>query len=126
MKATKRLSDTRAGRVRERITGAMGKKRALEVEGQVDGGQVEPVRPDFSDLLVDRVLDQLDLASLASKLAPDLARKLASMIQLDALGDRVFEKLADRLANDPIIPEAIVVQVSRLMGENIAFDSPPP
>jgi len=104
----------------------MGTKRALEVEGQVDVGQVEPVRPDFSDLLVDRVLGQLDLASLASKLAPDLARKLAGMIQLDALGDRAFEKLADRLAHDPIITDAIVVQLSRIMGASISVDSPMP
>ena len=103
----------------------MGKKRALEPEGQVDTGKIEP-GPGFNELLADRVLGQLDLASLASKLAPDLAARLAGTIQLDALSDRAFEKLADRLANDPIITEAIVVQLSKLMGANISVDSPMP
>ena len=99
----------------------MGKKRALESEGQVDSGKAEPGR--INDLLADKVLDQLDMASLASKLAPDLAERLAQTIQLDALGDLVLQKLAARLANDPIIVGAIV---SRVMGENIASDSPLP
>ena len=90
----------------------MGKKRALE---EVDVGKVEPGRPDFNDLLADKVLDQLDLTSLASKLAPDLAARLAQTIQLDALGDLVFEKLASRLANDPIIAEAVAAQLASLM-----------
>jgi len=93
----------------------MAKKRALEPDGQVDAGKVEPGKPDFNDLLADRVLGQLDLASLASKLAPDLAARLAGTIQLDALGDLVFEKLADRLASDPIIVEAVALQLSRIM-----------
>ena len=100
----------------------MGKKRALE-EGQVDSGKIES-GPGFNELLADKVLGQLDLALLASKLAPDLAARLAGMIQLDALGDRVFEKLADRLANDPVIMEAVAVQLSNLMGGKIVGDSP--
>ena len=101
----------------------MGKKRALEPEGQVDAGKHAP---GFSDLLADKVLDQLDLVALASKLAPDLAARLAGTIELEALSERVFEKLADRLANDPIVMEALAVQLSRLMGENIASDYPLP
>ena len=99
----------------------MAKKRALEPEGKV-----EPGKPGINDLLAEKVLGQLDLASLAAKLAPDLAARLAGTIQLDALGDLVFEKLADRLANDPIITEAIVVQLSKLMDANISVDSPMP
>ena len=102
----------------------MGKKRVLEPEGQVDVGQVEPGRPDFNDLLADRVLGQLDLASLASKLAPDLAARLAGTIRLEALSERVFEKLADRLANDPVIVEAIAMQLASLMDEKIAGEIP--
>ena len=104
----------------------MVKKRALEPEGRVDAGKVEPGKPGFNDLLADKVLGQLDLASLASKLAPDLAARLAGTIQLDALGDRVFEKLADRLASDPIIMEAVALQLSRLTGVNISGDCPTP
>jgi len=96
----------------------MAKKRALESEG--DAGKrvetrVEPGRPEFSDLLANKVLDQLDLTSIASKLAPDLAGRLVGTIQLDVLGDRVFEKLVDRLANDPVITEAVAAQMSSLM-----------
>ena len=92
----------------------MAKKRALEPEGQVDVGK-EPGKPGINDLLADRVLEQLDMTSLASKLAPDLAARLAQTIQLDALGDLVFEKLASRLANDPIIAEAVAAQLAGLM-----------
>ena len=88
----------------------MGRKRA-EPEGQVDEG-----KPGLGDLLVDKVLEQLDTASIAAKLAPDLAGRLVAWIQLDVLSERVFEKLADRLANDPIIAEAVASQLSRLMG----------
>ena len=94
----------------------MGKKRALEPEGQVDVGKVESGRPDFNDLLADKVLEQLDMTSLASKLAPDLAARLAGTIQLDALGERVLEKLADRLACDPIIAEAVAAQLNLMLG----------
>ena len=93
----------------------MGKTRALEPDV---GKSV------FDDLLADKVLEQLDLASLASKLAPDLAARLAGTIQLDALSERVFEKLADRLANDPVIVEAIATQLAHLMGEGISAKTP--
>ena len=102
----------------------MAKKRALEPEGQVDAGK--PGKPGFDDLLAEKVLEQLNLASLASKLAPGLAERLAGTIQIDALGDRVFEKLVDRLANDPIIMEAVALQLSRLTGANISGDCPTP
>ena len=74
----------------------MAKKRTLEPEGDDAGKRVEtrvePTgRPEFSDLLANKVLDQLDLTSIASKLAPDLAARLVGTIQLDVLGDRVFE-----------------------------------
>ena len=92
----------------------MAKKRALEPEGQVDAGK--PGKPGFDDLLAEKVLEQLNLASLASKLAPGLAERLAKTIQIDALGDRVFEKLVDRLANDPIIAEAVATELRSLMG----------
>ena len=101
----------------------MAKKRPLEPEGDA-GKWVEPERPEFNDLLADKVLDQLNLTSLASKLAPDLAVRLVGTIQLDVLGDRVFEKLVDRLANDPIIVEAIALQLSTLMGGNISGEPP--
>ena len=88
--------------------GIMGKKRALEPDGDVG-------KPVFDDLLADKVLEQLDLTALATKLAPDLAARLVGTIQLDALSDRVFEKLASRLASDPIIAEAVAAQVTSLM-----------
>ena len=100
----------------------MTKKRALEPEGHVDAGK--PGKPGFGDLLANKVLEQLDLASLASKLAPELAARLAGTIQLDALGDLVLEKLADRLASDPIIVEAVATQLSTLMDGKISGDSP--
>jgi hypothetical protein len=105
----------------------MAKKRTLEPEG--DAGKlgetrVEPGRPEFSDLLADKVLGQLDLTSLASKLAPDLAVRLVASVQLDVLGDRVFEKLFDRLANDPVIAEAVAAQMSRLMGGSTSGELP--
>ena len=100
----------------------MTKKRALEPDGQVDAGK--PGKPGFNDLLAEKVLGQLDLASLASKLAPDLAARLAGTIQLDALSERVFEKLADRLASDPIIVEAVATQLTSLMGGEISGVSP--
>ena len=102
----------------------MARKRPLESEEKRAEARVEPVKSEFNDLLADKVLGQLDLASLASKLAPDLAARLAGTIQLDVLGDRVFEKLVDRLANDPIIVEAIAVQLSRLTGGKIVGDCP--
>ena len=83
----------------------MGKKRMLEPEGQVEG------RPELSDLLVEKVLEQLDTASTAAKLAPDLAAKLVGAIQLDALSDRLFEKLVSCLANDAAIVEAVAAQL---------------
>ena len=115
----------------------MGRKRSLEQGCEVERAeQVERVeqaeraeqvegRPEFNDLLVNRVLDQLDLASIASKLAPDLAGRLVGSIRLDVLGDRVFEKLVDRLANDPIIAEAVVGQLlARLRDGRIVGESP--
>ena len=108
----------------------MAKKRTLEPEGDDAGKRVAEARvestgrPEFSDLLADKVLDQLDLASLASKLAPDLAVRLVGTIQLDVLGERVFEKLADRLANDPIIVEAVAAQMSSLMGGSTSGEPP--
>ena len=129
------------GRKREPEVEAMGRKRVLEPgveaeraepEGRVDVGRkraLEPAEPDepeagLGDLLIDRVLDQLDLASIASNLAPDLAGRLVGSIQLDVLGDRVFEKLVDRLANDPIIAEVIAAQLSRLMGGSTSGELP--
>jgi len=97
----------------------MTRKRALEPEGQVDAGNTERGKPGFDDLLADKVLEQLDLASLASKLAPNLAARLVGTIQLDALSERVFEKLASRLASDPIIAEAVATQLTSLMGGKI-------
>jgi len=102
----------------------MGKKRALEPDGQVDTGRIEPGKPGFENLLAEKVLEQLDLASLASKLAPELAARLAGTIQLDALSERVFEKLADRLANDPVVVEAVATQLSTLMDGKISGESP--
>ena len=99
----------------------MTKKRALEPDG-ADAGR--PGKPGFDDLLADKVLEQLDLASLASKLAPELAARRVGTIQLDALSERVFEKLADRLANDPVIVEAIAMQLASLMVEKIAGEIP--
>jgi len=92
----------------------MAKTRALEPDG-ADAGRSG--KPGFDDLLADKVLGQLDLASLASKLAPELAARLVGTIQLDALSERVFEKLANRLASDPIIAEAVATQLTSLMGK---------
>jgi len=103
---------------------AMAKKRALEPEGKAVETGLESGRPEFNDLLADKVLGQLDLASLASNLAPDLAARFAASVQVDVLGERVFEKLVDRLANDPIIVEGIAAQMSRLMGGNISGEPP--
>ena len=80
---------------------------------------------DFNDLLVDKVLDQLDLTSIAAKLAPELAGRLVGSIQLDALGERVFEKLADRLANDPTIAEAVAGQLLARLRDGRNVGEPP-
>ena len=104
----------------------MAKKRLLESEEKRAEARVEPANSELNDLLADKVLGQLNLTSLASKLAPDLAARLAGTIQLVALGDRVFEKLVDRLSNDPIIVEAVALQLSRLMGGNISGECPTP
>jgi hypothetical protein len=66
------------------------------------------LRPPYSE--------QLDAASIAAKLAPELAAKLVGTIQLDALGNRVLEKLACTLANDATIVEAVLTQLLARLG----------
>ena len=92
------------GREKEKATGTMGKKRALEPEGQVEDGRL-------NDFLVDKVLDQLDLSSIAAKLAPELAARVVGSVQLEALSERVLEKLASTLANNPAVVEAVASQL---------------
>ena len=105
----------------------MGRKRAVEPEGQVDEGKLG-----LGDLLVEQVREQLDTASIAAKLAPELAGRLVGTIRLDALSDRLLEKLAYTLANDTTIVEAVLAQLlarlqaKQLLGPRWFWPRPPP
>jgi hypothetical protein len=71
--------------------------------------------PDFGDLLASRVVDRIDLASLAARMAPDLGDRLAASIQMDALRDRVLGLLASRLAGDDALVAAVVSKLTDLL-----------
>ena len=78
-----------------------------------DSGISEPVAPEqgLDDLLLGKIMEQFDIPSLASKLAPELANRLLGRISIDALADRALDLAAGRVAEDPALIDALINQI---------------
>ena len=73
----------------------------------------EEPKPDgkLGDLLVDKVLEKLDAKELAGNMAQGLAGRLLWSLNMDALSERVLDRLAVALASDKALMEEVSAQV---------------
>ena len=71
----------------------------------------EPVDGGLEDLLICKIMEQLDIPALALKLAPELANGILSRISLDVLRDRALYQLAKRIVEDPVLFVALSTQI---------------
>ena len=88
----------------------MARKREREDNDEpsktpVDGKQV------LGDLLVEKVLEKLDVAELASGLAPSLAGRLLWSMNMDVLSERVIETLTGKLANNKVLMDEVTTHI---------------
>ena len=86
----------------------MARKREREEEPAKPTGDGKPV---LGDLLVEKVLEKLDLAELAGRLAPSLAGRLLWSRNMDTLSERVLDTLAGNLANNKALMDEVTTQV---------------
>ena len=75
-----------------------------------DGGISEPVAAEqgLDDLLLGKILEQLDIPSLASKLAPELASRFLGRISVDSMADRALDLVAASVAEDTALIDTLI------------------
>ena len=75
-----------------------------------DAGVSEPVAPEhgLDDLLLGKMIEQIDIPSLASKLAPELAIRFLGRISVDSLADRALDLVAARVAEDTALIDTLI------------------
>ena len=101
---------------------AMTRRRAVKTADceakSVDG---EPVAEkgedlDFLGILAEKVIQHVNVQALAARLAPELADKLLSTIEIDTLKEYILEMLASKVAQDPALIDAISTRVLASLG----------
>ena len=70
-----------------------------------------PVDQGLEEILLGRIIEQLDVPTLASKLAPELANRLLGRISIDVLADRALDLIASKVAEDPALIDAVLNQI---------------
>ena len=66
-------------------------------------------------LLLGKVVEQIDIRSLAVKLSPELAKCLLSRLSIDALKDRLLDLLVAKMIEGPELVDAVSVHVLALL-----------
>ena len=78
--------------------------------------EVSDQPPEQSDcgmesLLLSKVFEQLDIHSLALKLAPELANCILSRLSIDVLKDRLLDLLVAKMAEGPELVDAVSTHI---------------
>jgi len=89
----------------------MGPRKGVKTQDVEISDPTEPADGGLEDLLLSKIIEQLDIPALALKLAPELANGILSRISLDCLRDKVLYQLANRIAEEPALFEAISSQI---------------
>ena len=71
---------------------------------------------DLGGVLVEKVLQQVNIPTVAAKLAPELAERLLSSIEIGALKECVFELPVSKVAEDPALIDAISARLLASLG----------
>jgi hypothetical protein len=103
----------RKGMVRKKLV-KTADCEAKSVDGEPVSEKGEDI--DFLGILVEKVVQQVNIQTLAAKLAPELADKLLSIIEIDTLKEYVLEMLAGKVAEDPVLIDAIAMRVMAKLG----------
>ena len=87
-----------------------GKWRRVEAPGTPSlGPELDKAR--LTDLLVEKVMKQLDLDLLLEKVSPELSKRVFAAISVDDLGEKVVELLAAKLLENSGLLETLSTQL---------------
>ena len=90
----------------------MAPRRAVKSqEAEISSQPPEQSDCDLEDELLAKLIEQIDVHSLASKLAPELASCLLSRLSIDVLTDRLLDLLVCKIAEGPELVGAVATHL---------------
>ena len=89
----------------------MAPRRGVKPDAENSEPPIAPAGHGLDELLLGKSMEQFDIPSLASKLAPELANRLLGRVSIDALADRALDLAASKVAEDPALIDAVFNQI---------------
>ena len=83
------------------------KKAAKSQETEISEPPPDQSNCDLEDVLLAKAIEQIDVRSLASKLAPELANRLLGRLSIDVLKDRLLDLLVCKIIEDSTLVGAV-------------------